>query len=46
MPFGKHRGRMLEAIEPSYLQWALRECSCLSLGLRESIKIVLQGGAR
>jgi hypothetical protein len=46
MPFGRHRGRRLDAIEPSYLKWALRECSCLSLGLRESIKIVLQGGAR
>jgi uncharacterized protein (DUF3820 family) len=44
MPFGKHRGRHLEAIEPSYLKWALRECSCLSLGLREAIEIVLQGG--
>jgi hypothetical protein len=45
IPFGKHRGRRLDCIEPSYLRWALRECSCLSLGLREAIKIVLQGGA-
>jgi uncharacterized protein (DUF3820 family) len=45
MPFGRHRGRRLDAIEPDYLKWALRECSCLSLGLREAIKIVLQGGA-
>src|SRR6516225_8114649 len=46
MPFGKHRGRQLEAIEPSYLRWALRECSCPSLGLREAIKIVLRGGVQ
>ena len=46
MPFGKHRGRQLEAIEPSYLRWSLRECSCLSLGLREAIKIVLRGGVQ
>jgi uncharacterized protein (DUF3820 family) len=46
MPFGKHRGRRLDAIEPSYLRWALRECSNLSLGLREAILIVLsKGGA-
>jgi uncharacterized protein (DUF3820 family) len=45
MPFGKHRGRKLDAIEPSYLRWALRECSNLSLGLREAIKIVLEGGS-
>ena len=45
MPFGKHRGRRLDAIEPSYLRWALRDCSCPSLGLREAIKLVLQGGA-
>jgi len=44
MPFGKHRGRQLEAIEPSYLNWALRECSCLSLGLREAIRLVLKEG--
>ena len=42
MPFGKHRGRQLQAIEPSYLKWALRECSCLSLGLREAICAVLE----
>jgi len=41
MPFGKHRGRRLEAIEPAYLRWALRKCSNLSLGLREAILIVL-----
>ena len=46
MPFGRHKGRQLEAIEPSYLQWALRECSCLSLGLREAIRLVLSEGGR
>jgi uncharacterized protein (DUF3820 family) len=46
MPFGKHKGRRLDAIEPSYLKWALREASCLSLGLREAIQIVLKGGMR
>jgi uncharacterized protein (DUF3820 family) len=46
MPFGLHRGRQLEAIEPSYLRWALRECSNLSLGLREAIRLVLSEGGR
>jgi len=46
MPFGKHRSRQLEAVEPSYLRWSLRGCSCLSLGLREAIKIALRGGVQ
>lgn len=44
MPFGRHRGRRLEAIEPGYLRWALRECSNLSLGLREAILLVIAAG--
>jgi uncharacterized protein (DUF3820 family) len=44
MPFGKHKGRQLEAIEASYLRWVLRECSCVSLGLREAIQLVLSAG--
>jgi uncharacterized protein (DUF3820 family) len=46
MPFGRHRGRRLEVIEPDYLRWALRECSCLSLGLREAILLVVTAGGR
>jgi uncharacterized protein (DUF3820 family) len=46
MPFGRYAGRKLDAIEPGYLRWALRECSCLSLGLREAMRLVLsQGGS-
>jgi hypothetical protein len=46
MPFGRHRGRRLEVIEPSYLRWALANCDGLSLGLREAICLVLAAGAR
>jgi uncharacterized protein (DUF3820 family) len=42
MPFGKHRGRPLMVIEASYLRWALRDCHCLSLDLREAIQLVLR----
>jgi uncharacterized protein (DUF3820 family) len=46
MPFGRYKGRQLQAIEENYLRWCLRECRCLSLGLREAIKLVLsEGGA-
>ena len=41
MPFGRHRGRRLDVIEPPYLRWVLRECSGLSLDLREAIALVL-----
>jgi uncharacterized protein (DUF3820 family) len=41
MPFGRHKGRRLQVIEPAYLRWALRSCSNLSLGLREAIRLVL-----
>jgi hypothetical protein len=44
IPFGRHKGRRLDVIEPSYLRWALRESSCLSLDLREAIKLVLSAG--
>jgi uncharacterized protein (DUF3820 family) len=44
MPFGRHKGRRLDVIEPSYLRWTLRECSNLSLGLREAIWLVLSSG--
>jgi uncharacterized protein (DUF3820 family) len=44
MPFGKHRGRRLDVIDPSYLRWALRECSALSLSLRQAIRLVLSAG--
>jgi len=41
MPFGQHRGRRLDVIEPAYLRWALAEADCLSLSLREAIQLVL-----
>jgi hypothetical protein len=41
MPFGRHRGRRLDVIEPDYLKWALANCRCLSLSLREAIQLVL-----
>jgi uncharacterized protein (DUF3820 family) len=44
MPFGRHQGRQLQAIEENYLRWCLRECRCLSLGLREAIRLVLSAG--
>jgi hypothetical protein len=44
MPFGKHRGRRLDVIEPAYLRWALANCGCLSLTLREAIGLVLNNG--
>jgi uncharacterized protein (DUF3820 family) len=44
MPFGRNRGRMLQAIEPSYLRWVLRKADCASLELKEAIKIVLCAG--
>jgi hypothetical protein len=35
---------MLQAIEPSYLQWVLRKANCASLELKEAIKLVLSAG--
>jgi uncharacterized protein (DUF3820 family) len=46
MPFGRHRGREIGVIEPSYLRWCLRECSNLSFALRQSIQLVLSAGGR
>jgi hypothetical protein len=45
MPFGRHRGRRLDVIEPDYLKWALANCRCLSLSLREAIGLVLSAGS-
>jgi hypothetical protein len=47
MPFGRNRGRRLDCIEPSYLQWVLDEADYASLELKEAIRLVLAaGGAR
>jgi uncharacterized protein (DUF3820 family) len=46
MPFGRHKDRRLDVIEPDYLRWVLRNCDCASLSLRRSIQLVLTAGRR
>jgi hypothetical protein len=38
MPFGKHRGKLLSHIDPSYLNWVLNNCENASLDLRNAIR--------
>jgi hypothetical protein len=41
MPFGKHRGRLLEDVPHSYLLWVLDNCRTISPTLRREIERVL-----
>ena len=44
MPFGKHRGKRLSIIPPSYLLWVLDNCSDLQPTLRKEIRYQLEVG--
>lgn len=37
MPFGKHKGELLEDVPTDYLRWVLRTCTRLAFGLRLAI---------
>lgn len=43
MPFGKHKGKLLEDVPTDYLAWVLDNCSELRPTLRQAIEQVLFG---
>lgn len=43
MPFGKHRGKPLEDVPLSYMQWALENCSSVTPALRAEMERLLRG---
>ena len=43
MPFGKHRGVLLDQVPVKYLRWVLKEIRTLDPDLRADITAVLSG---
>ena len=41
MPFGKHKGRLVTAVNTPYLSWLLRECHNASPALRAAVQTEL-----
>src|SRR4051812_10242974 len=41
MPFGKHRGKPLDEIPFSYLEWVLESCNTATPRLKEEIRRVI-----